>query len=331
MGAFMKRSKHLRWAGILIVLIFLILASFGYLAHRRASLYPGDARGSITVDGRERTFIFHLPANLSPDTPLPLVIALHGGGGSGFDMERLTEGGFNKLADEEHFIVVYPDAVGKHWNDGRNLSKYYSHRENIDDVAFISALIDYFAENYNADRNRVYVVGMSNGGLMTYRLACEIPGKLAAVAVVGVSLSENLYKNCSSMVPVPILIILGTEDPLVPWNGGELHLGPIKLGKAVSINETVSYWVRRNGCTFSSVKAHLPDKDPEDGTRVWMERYYNCRDDAEVVFYGVEGGGHTWPGGYQYLPERIIGKTSRDIDANKVIWSFFESHKKHEG
>lgn len=161
---------------------------------------------------------------------------------------------------------------------------------------------------------------------MTYRLACEIPERLAAVAVVGVSMSENLYDSCSPRTPVPIMIILGTDDPIVPWDGGELHFGPVKLGRVVSVEKTVEYWADRNGCTVRHRREYLPDTDPEDGTRVWIERYSNCSGEAEVVLYGIEGGGHTWPGGYQYLPESIIGRTSRDIDANEVIWNFFTEH-----
>ncbi|NJE00926.1 PHB depolymerase family esterase [Thermococcus sp. JdF3] len=321
--------KHKREIILLAVLILLLLASLSYnRVLRKTRLYPGDVRGSIVVDGLERTFILHLPANFSEDEHLPLIIALHGGGGTGFDMERLTRGGFNELADRDRFVVVYPDGIERHWNDGRNLSRYRAQRENIDDVAFILALIDFFVNEYGVNRSRVYITGMSNGGLMAYRLACEIPERLAAVAVVGVSMSENLYGNCSSATPLPILIILGTDDPIVPWNGGKLHFGPVELGEAVSIGETVEYWAARNGCTVRHGREYLPDADPEDGTRVWVERYSNCTDGAEVVLYGVEGGGHTWPGGYQYLPRIIIGRTSRDMDASEIIWEFFKAHRR---
>ncbi|WP_258084199.1 alpha/beta hydrolase family esterase [Thermococcus thermotolerans] len=313
----------------LIVLAALLAGSLAYLRIRKTErMYPGDLRGEIVVGGLERTYIVHFPPNFSKDEHLPLLIALHGGGETGFDMERLTGGGLNTLAERERFIVVYPDGVERHWNDGRNLSRYRAQRENIDDVAFISALIDLFVREYGVNGSRVYVTGMSNGGLMAYRLACEIPERLAAVAVVGVSMSENLYGNYSSKFPLLILIILGTDDPLVPWNGGELHFGPIKFGRVVSIENTVEYWAARNDCTVRRGREYLPDADPEDGTRVWIERYSNCSDGAEVVLYGIEGGGHTWPGGYQYLPQGIIGKTSRDIDANEVIWEFLSSHSR---
>ena len=314
---------------VLIVLAALLAGSVVYLrVWKTERMYPGDLRGEMVVDGLKRTYIVHLPRNFSEDEHLPLLIALHGGGGSGFDMERLTRGGLNVLAERERFVVVYPDGVEGHWNDGRNLSRYRAQRENIDDVAFISALIDLFVGEYGVNGSRVYVTGMSNGGLMTYRLACEIPERMAAVAVVGVSMSENLYDSCSPRTPVPIMIILGTDDPIVPWDGGELHFGPVKLGRVVSVEKTVEYWADRNGCTVRHGQEYLPDADPEDGTRVWVERYSNCSGGAEVVLYGIEGGGHTWPGGYQYLPRSIIGKTSGDIDASGVIWKFFSSYSR---
>lgn len=314
---------------VLIVLAALLAGSVVYLrVWKTERMYPGDLRGEMVVDGLKRTYIVHLPRNFSEDEHLPLLIALHGGGGSGFDMERLTRGGLNVLAERERFVVVYPDGVEGHWNDGRNLSRYRAQRENIDDVAFISALIDLFVGEYGVNGSRVYVTGMSNGGLMTYRLACEIPERMAAVAVVGVSMSENLYDSCSPRTQVPIMIILGTDDPIVPWDGGELHFGPVKLGRVVSVEKTVEYWADRNGCTVRHGQEYLPDADPEDGTRVWVERYSNCSGGAEVVLYGIEGGGHTWPGGYQYLPRSIIGKTSGDIDASGVIWKFFSSYSR---
>ncbi|WP_168169237.1 PHB depolymerase family esterase [Thermococcus sp. 5-4] len=325
-----RMLNHRRSVLVIVVGLLLLIGVAGYISFLKSHRpYPGDVRGSILVDGLERTYIVHFPPNFSEDEHLPLLIALHGGGGTGFDMERLTRGGLNILADRERFVVVYPDGIERHWNDGRNLSRYRAQRENINDVAFISALIDLFVTKYGVNGSRIYVTGMSNGGLMTYRLACEIPERLAAVAVVGVSMSENLYNDCPSDSPLPILMILGTDDPLVPWNGGELHFGPVKLGRVVSIEKTVGYWAVRNGCTVMHEREYLPDIDPEDGTRVWVERYSNCTDEAEVVLYGIEGGGHTWPGGYQYLPQSIIGRTSRDMDANEIIWEFLSAHRRN--
>jgi polyhydroxybutyrate depolymerase len=117
-----------------------------------------------------------------------------------------------------------------------------------------------------------------------------------------------------------------TEDPLVPWGGGEIRFGRQKFGKVLSVLESVKFWTTHNQCSSPSNITWEPDRDPKDGTRVRKELYNQCRESSEVVLYGIEGGGHTWPGGDQYLPEWMIGKTSRDIDANEVIWDFFKRH-----
>jgi polyhydroxybutyrate depolymerase len=116
----------------------------------------------------------------------------------------------------------------------------------------------------------------------------------------------------------------------VPWQGGTIHVGRQEFGQSVSALETVSFWVRANGCSAAPVHSDLPDADPQDGTRVYLESYANCASGTAVQFYTVEGGGHTWPGGLQYLPEGMVGKTSRDIDANQVIWRFFSEHTRLE-
>lgn len=245
-------------------------------------------------------------------------------------MVKLTLGGFDKLSDKKGFVAVYPDGIGKNWNDGRKGEEtgYRAHKESIDDVGFISALIDALIKKLNIDPRRVYVTGISNGAIMSYRLACELTEKIAAVAPVAGSIPQNLYPSCSPSRPISVLAINNVNDPLVPFAGGDIT-GPFgfkKLGKVLSTPETIRFWVNHDKCSSSPVVTYEPDKDPKDGTRVRKEVYRNGKDGTEVVLYAIEGGGHTWPGGWQYLPERTIGKTSRDIDANEVIWDFFEKH-----
>jgi polyhydroxybutyrate depolymerase len=170
------------------------------------------------------------------NTATPLVFALHGGGGTGKKMNRLTD--FNRLSDQHGFIVIYPDAVEKHWNDGRGLTDYRAQRENIDDVGFISNLIDVIAGDYAIDRKRVYVTGASNGAMMSFRLACELTDKITAIAPVIGALGENISEKCTPSKPIPVFIIGGTGDPLVPWNGGHVHLFRKKLGSVLSFPET---------------------------------------------------------------------------------------------
>ncbi len=320
----MKTLKS-KIVSIFITVIIISVLIFGVLIYIKIS-NTGDVYAYITVDGIKRDFLIHLPQSYSESEALPLIIALHGGGGNAKDMEKLTEDGFNKLADDENFIVVYPDGIGRHWNDGRNLSLYYTQKENINDVKFISELIDYMVEKYNVNPLRVYVTGMSNGALMTYRLAYELSNKIAAVAPVDGSIPLNIYLNETPTAPIPVLMINNVADPILPWNGGYAHFGNKKLGKVLSVEETAAFWARIDNCTLVKSKEYLPDTDPNDGTRVWMRLYLNNTTGMEVIQYGIDGGGHTWPSGEQYLPQSIIGKTSKDINACNLIWEFFRNY-----
>ena len=315
----MERKKK-----VVIVLVILIVGVVFWGIARR--YYETLGLEYITVDGLERSYRVYVPTSIDDNEDVPLVIALHGGGGTSQGMMRLTENRFNELADSEKFIVVYPDAIEKNWNDGRGLEDYYSQRENVDDVGFISTLIDTLAGQYNIDRSRVYVTGISNGALMSFRLACEIPEKIAAIAPVAGSMLENFSDIFTPSLPMPVLMINGIEDPLVPWGGGAIHFGDRELGNVISVEESIDFWVDYDNCTSNTTRVWLPDLDPDDGTRVYKEVHGNGTGGTEVILIAIEGGGHTWPGGFQYLSESLIGKTSRDIDACELIWSFFNNH-----
>jgi polyhydroxybutyrate depolymerase len=291
-----------------------------------------DQKSSIVHDNLKRTFKIHIPPFFDKSVPSPLIIALHGKGGNGESMILVTRKGFNRLADKDGSIVVYPDGIELNWNDGRmdEETNDRAHRENIDDVGFISALIDSMITDYNIDPRRVYVTGISNGAIMSYRLACELTDKIAAIAPVDGNIPYLLFPQCSPSGHISVLAINNLNDPLVPYNGGDIygHFHRVKLGRVLSVDESIGFWVNRNGCSPDPVKAEEPDRDPKDGTRVTSWHYTNDTDGTEVVLYKVDGGGHTWPGGFQYLPAWLIGKTSRDIDADEVIWSFFKKHSR---
>jgi polyhydroxybutyrate depolymerase len=196
----------------------------------------------------------------------------------------------------------------------------------VDDVGFLSAVIDHVGRSVTVDRGRVFSTGISNGGLMSFRLARELSTKIAAIAPVAISMSEDVARMRQPARPVAVVMIPGTLDPLVPWNGGDLGFQRgAKVGRVLSVSETIRYWTGHNHCAAAPAVAMEPDRDPSDGTRVRHEVYGSCREGADVALYAVEGGGHTWPGGQQYLPVGIVGRTSRDIDANEVIWAFFKS------
>ncbi len=277
-------------------------------------------RRSLQFNGTERTYRLYVPTSHSNTESLPLVVVLHGGYGDGEKIAKLTR--FDQIAQREGFVVVYPDALNKHWNDGRGQN------ESVDDVGFLKNLIETLLGEFSLDRSKVYVTGASNGGMMTLRLACEITPALAAVAPVIASMPEPLAGKCCPTASLPILIINGENDPLVPWNGGDVRIQRRKLGRVISTPETVAFWVKNNGCLSKPVITYLPDRNPKDGSRVRVEKYSGPSVESEVLLYAVEGGGHTWPGGVQYMPEWLIGKTNRDFSASEEIWNFFKRHKR---
>jgi polyhydroxybutyrate depolymerase len=234
--------------------------------------------------------------------------------------------GINAIADRENFIVVYPDGFENHWNDGREPKVYTAHTENIDDVGFISAIIDELSLDLNIDEKRIFVTGISNGGMMSHRLGCELSDRIAAIAPVASNMPANMAEVWAPSRPASVLIINGTDDPLVPWEGGDIRLGNTRLGVALSVADTVTFWTEQNRCPAEPAIIDLSEKDPDDGTSVRMEVYSNCKDEVTVILYRIEGGGHTWPGGYQYASEDIIGRTSREFDASEIIWQFFKEH-----
>jgi len=315
----MKKGKLITLA-VLIAISSIVNFSF-------IDVSSGNHTDSIIIDGLKRTFIYYVPQSFDTHKSVPLLIVLHGGGGTGKNMVKLTKGGFNNLSEKKGFVVVYPDGIDKHWNDGRN-NEEEARKDDIDDVGFISALIDILIEKMNIDKNRVFVTGMSNGAIMSYRLACELSEKIAAIAPVAGNIPQNLLTSCSPSRPVSVLAINGVNDPLVPFTGGEVTgpFGQKKLGKVLSASESVRFWAKNNDCPATASVTYEPDLDPEDGTLVRKEVYKNGKNNTDVVLYVIEGGGHTWPGGYQYLGKGIVGKTSYDINADEIIWNFFEKH-----
>ena len=238
---------------------------------------------------------------------LPLVIALHGGGSTARQMEKFSR--FDEVAAREGFVVVYPDGIDHHWSDGRIPN-------GVDDVAFIGALIDEMATLHHIDRHRVYATGISNGGMMSYRLACDLPDRIAAIAPVAGNVPAVV--PCTPGHPVSVLAINGTADPLVPYGGGQV----VKTrGAVLAASASVAIFARADGCG-DATSTEEPDTAPDDGSRTTRTQFA-CPGKLDVELLTLTGGGHTWPGGVQYLPKRFIGPVSRDFDATERIWSFF--------
>ncbi|MCR9145281.1 MAG: esterase [bacterium] len=315
---------------LLISLLLLpMLAALTILTQCRRNqvrLGERDRVYELQHEGRERSYILHRPAaaaSVDPANPRPLLIVMHGGGGTARGAINITRGRFNELADAENFYVVYPTGFDKSWNDGRVDLRSTAHREKIDDVGFLKRVIESIAGEYPIDRARIFSTGISNGGFMSMRLACDLSETVRAVAPVTAQLSRDLFAMCKPQRPVGMLLVNGTDDPIVPYDGGTIELFWTERGEILSTDDTLRFWARRNRCSAQPVVAELPDRDPKDETRVDRVRYPNCATGRDVELLRVRGGGHTWPGGSPYLSERLVGKVSNDIIACDEIWNFF--------
>ena len=291
------------------------------LAARRKDTSHEAACYSLVRDGRKRTLRIYLPSG--HDQPLPVVLVLHGGGGTGGGMEWLTRRGFNRIADRDGAIVVYPDGIEHGWNDGRSANRSAADAA-VDDVGFLRALPGELASLHPIDRARLYVTGISNGGMMSYRLACDAAGVFAAAAPVAANMSVELDGACHPARAVPLLIMNGVEDPIMPWKGGVVRVLWMTRGTVLSSEESASRWLSLDRCGALEPQQIL-EAHPADGTAA-APRFARCADGGEVRLYEIRGGGHTWPKGEPYLTSHIVGRVSEALDANETIWAFFRQH-----
>jgi polyhydroxybutyrate depolymerase len=284
----------------------------------------GDLESScreLAFGGRQRTYRLYVPAKVNG--PSAVVFVIHGGSGTSSGMEPLTRQGFNRIADRDGILVIYPDGVDRQWNDGRPLSTT-SARDNIDDVGYLRALLEDTARDHAIDRTRVYATGISNGGFMSMRLACEAADTFVGVVAVAATLSDALGPHCAPSRPVSVGIIDGTDDPLVPWAGGEIKVLGMSRGLVWSAQKTFDRWMELNGCTKASDGPRI-DADPKDETALVVHTASACRDNVGVRLYEIQGGGHTWPKGVPYLGTWAVGRVSQELDATEEIWKFFRS------
>ena len=274
---------------------------------------------NITFDGVARNFIVYLPSGYNNSGKMPLIFAIHGGSGTPEGMINIAN--FKTIADRDKVVLVYPEGVQKNWNDGRPTAP---NQLGINDVGFFNQMCDYMINNYSVDAKKIYATGISNGGFMSTRLGCELSNRIAAIAVNAATIeATTIAPNCKPNRPVPALYIHGTTDPLVPFLGGQITAGGTAGGTILSHFQVIEKWVALNGCNSTPTITDLPDI-ANDGTTIKQRVYSGGANGSEVVSYVVLNGGHTWPQGYQYLNEAIIGKTSQDMNACEVIWTFFK-------
>ncbi|MGO8688111.1 MAG: alpha/beta hydrolase family esterase [Thermoguttaceae bacterium] len=288
------------------------------LAGAAAPLAAGDHERSVNIGDTSRPYLVHVPSSYDPKKPTPVVLCLHGAWTNA--AVQIAFCGLNDKADQAGFIVVYPNGrgVGKllFWNSG--MAPTRPGRPPTDDVAYIAAVLDDLEGVVHVDKRRVYATGISNGGMMCYRLAAELSDRIAAIAPISGTMSMDTARPTR---PVPVLHFHGTADTFVPYNGPNNRME--KLLKFKSVEETIALWAKLDGCPAKPTIEKLPDT-AHDGTTVTKKTYGPGRQGAEVVLLVIEGGGHTWPG--RMTIESLLGKSTKQISANDLIWDFFQKH-----
>ena len=264
---------------------------------------------TILHNGLERSYILYVPESYSENASNPLVLNLHGYSSNAG--QQMIYSDFYNIAETEGFILIHPegtiDSNGfQFWNSGDLFE--------IDDVGFLSTLIDTIASNYNINEDRIYSMGMSNGGFMSYRLACELSDKIAAIASVTGSMSTTQINSCNPTSPVPIMQIHGTSDPTVLYSGS-FGIAPI--------DDVISFWVNTNNCITEPIFNIIPDVNLIDFCNAEHYIYNNGNNDSSVELYKIINGGHTWPGAAIPL---VGNNTNQDFNASEKIWDFFNKY-----
>jgi polyhydroxybutyrate depolymerase len=341
--------------GVFIACVSMLL----FMASTSAQNTPADTQEKIDVDDVSRSFVVHLPTGYDKQQHYPVVILLHGRNQDADDMARLTH--FSQLADKDSIIAVYPVAARGEWNigvrreqaaeplrrpygrrggwggggypgggggypgggqgGGQNPDESKNKNEPADDVAFLNQMLDALALKYSIDTHRIYATGLGDGGFMAMRVGCNMADRVAGIAAVGATLPKAMI--CLPSRPVAAAFIHGTEDPLVPDDGGNYKPGQFHV---LSAEDTAKTWARFDRCNEKAAQGKIPPLQG-GGKETKTFTYSGCKEDTQVVLYSVKNGGNTWPGGEQYMSEKEVGKTSNALNANETIWSFLASKK----
>ena len=316
-----------------------------------------ETKEKVTVSDVDRTYLVRLPRGYDAKRKYPVVILLHGMNQDTDDMERLTR--FAELADKDGIIAVYPSALHGRWNvgvrppvqeqpmrspgrgrrggggypggggggypgggqsggQGRNDE---ARSEPADDVDFLNQMLDQMQLKFSVDQARIYVTGLSEGGLMAMKAGCSMADRIAAIAPVGAAMPKTMI--CLPSRPLPVVMINGTSDPVVPYGGGTEHNLHLPV---ISVEDSAKSWAKMAHCADKPNQSKLPSHE-KGGMETKVETYDGCQQGAQVVSYSVKGAGNTWPGGEQYEVEKEVGKTSPDPNANETIWNFLSTKK----
>jgi len=288
-----------------------ILLSFVLLAF---TALPALAQvQSLQHKEEKRRYLVYTPTSYAsaPDKAYPVVLNFHGSGMSMAEQMLYTQ--MNRTADRHGFIVVYPLGVKQDWNVGFG----QSYLQGANDIGFTETLLAKLKQDYRVDAGRVYATGLSRGGFFALRIAAELPQLFAAVAAVGAPMPEPVVQHHARPSRIGVLLMHGTADKVVVYGG--------KPGGYLSAQDSYQYWLRQNGIAPGATSNRVIDADPADGTTVsWTEA---GNGEQRVALATIENGGHTWPGADPFNVGLPIGATTRDVDANEVMWEFFSRHR----
>ncbi len=307
--------------------LLLLLAALAWWWYLRADTLeppalPGQVQGgSVQHDGKPRSWLAYVPANLAPSPAVVLV--MHGSLGTGEQMRIAARYGFDVQAERHGFIAVYPDGYENHWNDCRGSADYAANLEDIDDVGFLRSVVQRTVDEHGADPARVFATGLSNGGQMAYRLGLEAPDMVAGIAAIAASLPVDSSLDCDkSGQPVATLVMNGTLDPVNPYEGGLVEIfGNASRGAVLSSLATAQYWAGLAGYEGEGEQHAWPRQNPGDDTSVKSVEW-SAAGKPPVSLVTVVGGGHTVPNPV-FNMARILGPTSHQLDGPEVIWAFF--------
>ncbi len=294
-----------------------------WIAGRGSTLGPGDYGRKIQQQSMERQYFIHVPRGYKRSTPTPVVLVFHGGGGNP-DQQRF-DSRMDEISEKHNFIAVYPAGTNAFFKDkmltwNTKTCCGFALKNNIDDVGYVRSLLDDLSSLVNVDAKRVYATGLSNGAMMSYRLACELSDRIAAIAPIAFQVPVDAFGSPPPRA-VPVIHFHGVLDRHASYNGG---VGPDAFVHGISLRpvaELLNTWVKHDGC---------PDK-PKKTQRIGhaVGQFYGPgKDSSEVIFWTLEDGGHTWPGGRVTEGEKRLnlGHINTDIDASELMWDFFTRH-----
>lgn len=278
-------------------------------------------RATVAIDGTDREYFVQAPPR--PASQRPVVFVLHGGTRSAEDI--FSRSSWPQVAARSGALLIVPNAIGGNWNDGRTTYLGNFNPSNVDDVGFLRRLVAIAVRDHGADPQRVYFTGASNGGNMSWRMACEAGELVTAIAPVISTMPANPERTCSGARPTPVVAFFGSDDPLMRYDGAAFTMRGRTSEARSSAADSTAFWARVNGCSARTREDQLPDIVRRDQTRVVRVAYEGCPRARDVVRYDVIGGGHNAPGSeVPRLFGRLLGKGNQDIDSVEIAWQFFQ-------